>query len=259
MGLKVREIGFRWTDRWVFKNLSFSVARGEIMAVMGPNGVGKTTLLRCIGGILSPSRGSVTVDGAPVASMTRLQAARVMAYVPQFIQPQRMTVFDAVLLGRRPHLAWSVSERDLLVVENVLSLLDLEPFRLRFLDRISGGERQKVAVARALAQEPSVLLLDEPTASLDMKNKIGLMDMVSRVVADRGLAAVATLHDVNSAMRFADECLFMKDGGALGCRSPREVTGEIIEEVYGVSADILNHRGTPVVVPEGDIRWKNTR
>ncbi len=251
MSLNVHEMGFRWGERWVFRDVSFSVADGELLAVMGPNGVGKTTLLRCLGGVLSPSLGSVTINGSEVSSMTRPEVARVMAYVPQFIQPQRMTVFDAVLLGRRPHLSWSVSERDLNVVESVLSLLGLDRFRLRFLDRISGGERQKVAVARALAQEPSVLLLDEPTASLDMKNRIELMDIVSRVVKDHGLAAVTTIHDINGAMRFADRCLFLHDEGVELCCSPREVTGNAIEKVYGVAVDILNHRGIPVVVPGG--------
>lgn len=251
MGLKVEDLSFSRSNRTIFQGLSFSVEKGQMTAVMGPNGVGKTTLLRCIGGILSPTRGSVAVDGVPVSSMTRLQCAKVMAYVPQFAEPQHMTVFDSVLLGRRPHLTWRVSEKDIDIVEKSLRLLDLWPFRLRFMDQLSGGERQKVAVARALAQEPKVMLLDEVTSSLDMKNKKDLMTALSRIVKDQGLCAVASIHDVNLALRHGDRCLFMKDWEETVCCSPCDVTGDTIERIYGLKADVLDHKGFPVVILGG--------
>lgn len=251
MTLSVKNLGFRWGSEWVFRGISFTVGSGELLSVMGPNGVGKTTLLRCLNGILSPSEGEVSVDGRDVFSMSRREIARSMGYVPQFIQPQRMTVFDGVLLGRRPHIGWSVSEKDLNYVESVLSLLGLSDFSLRFMDRISGGERQKVAVARAMVQEPSVMLLDEPTASLDIKNSLDMMDTISHVVHCHGLAAVASIHDVNCAMRYSDRCLFLKDGSIQALCHPSCVTESVIEAVYGIRSDIINHRGMPVVIPGG--------
>ncbi len=251
MTLTVKNLGFRWGKDWVFRDISFSVEKGEFLSVMGPNGVGKTTLLRCLNGILSPSEGTITVGGKEVSSLSRREIARAMGYVPQFVQPQRMTVFDGVLLGRRPHIGWSVSERDLVAVESVLSLLGLSDFRLRFMDQISGGERQKVAVARAMVQDPSVMLLDEPTASLDMKNNMDMMGIISKVVHCHGLAAVATVHDVNCALRYSDRCLFLRGGSIQALCVPSEVTEAVIESVYGVKADIIDHRGKPVVIPGG--------
>nr|WP_321502283.1 ABC transporter ATP-binding protein [uncultured Dethiosulfovibrio sp.] len=251
MILTVKDLGFRWGRDWVFRGISFSVNSGELLSVMGPNGVGKTTLLRCLNGILSPSEGTITVGGRDVSSMSRREIAKAMGYVPQFVQPQRMTVFDGVLLGRRPHIGWSVSERDLVTVESVLSLLGLSEFRLRSMDRISGGERQKVAIARAMVQEPSVMLLDEPTASLDMKNNMGMMEIISHVVHCHGLAAVATIHDVNCALRHSDRCLFLREGSIEALCTPSEVTGSTIESVYDLKADIIDHRGYPVVIPGG--------
>lgn len=249
MTLVVSDLGFRWGSEWVFRGISFVVEKGELLSVMGPNGVGKTTLLRCLNGILSPTEGSVMVGGRDISSMSRRQVAKVVGYVPQFVQPQRMTVFDGVLLGRRPHIGWSVSDRDLNYVESVLSMLGLSDFRLRSMDRISGGERQKVAIARAMVQEPSVMLLDEPTASLDMKNNMGMMEIISHVVHCHGLAAVSTIHDVNCALRHSDRCLFLKSGVIRALCSPSEVTESIIESVYDIKADIIDHRGKPVVIP----------
>ncbi|PIE55554.1 MAG: iron ABC transporter ATP-binding protein [Dethiosulfovibrio peptidovorans] len=252
MTFSVRGLGFRWGKKWVFREVSFSVDPGEILAVMGPNGVGKTTLLRCLNGILVPHEGAVWVDGGRVGAMSRDQVARSMGYVPQYTVPQRMTVFDAVLLGRRPHMRFTVTDRDLVMVESVLDLLDLGGLRLRTLDRMSGGERQKVAVARALVQDPSVLLLDEPTASLDMKNRVELMEVLRRTVQEHGLAAVTTIHDVNGALRYADRCLFLRDGSVEAWCRPAEVTETVIQRVYGLAVELVNHRGIPLVVPKGE-------
>lgn len=251
MTLSVDNLGFRWGKEWVFRGLSFSVQKGQLMSVMGPNGVGKTTLLRCLNGILSPSEGRVMVGGQDISSMSRRQVARAVGYVPQFVQPQRMTVFDGVLLGRRPHIGWSLSDRDLNSVESVLSLLGLSELRLKSMDQISGGERQKVAIARAMVQEPSVMLLDEPTASLDIKNNLDMMETISHVVHCHGLAAVTTIHDINCALRHSDRCLFLKGGAIQTICSPSEVSESTIESVYEIKSDIITHRGMSVVIPGG--------
>ncbi len=178
-----------------------------------------------------------------------MEVARKVGYVPQRCEAGRMTVFDAVLLGRRPHLGWAVERRDLEKVESALENLSLERFALRYLDELSGGEFQKVLLARALVQEPRVLLLDEPTSSLDLKNQLDMLATLRKVVKGHGVAALLSLHDLNTAFRYADRLLFLKDGCIRGMYLPSEVPGEIIAEVYGVPVDILRHKGVSLVVP----------
>jgi len=177
------------------------------------------------------------------------ERAKFFAYVPQRGEPVRLTVFDAVLLGRRPHLGWSVERRDLEKVESALKNLSLDRFALRYLDELSGGEFQKVLLARALVQDPRVLLLDEPTSSLDLKNQLDMLATLRKVVKGHGVAALLSLHDLNTAFRYADRLLFLKDGCIRGMFLPSEVPGEIVAEVYGVPVDIVLHKGVPLVVP----------
>ena len=177
------------------------------------------------------------------------ERSRFFGYVPQRGDPVRLTVFDAVLLGRRPHLGWSVEHRDLEKVESALASLSLERFGLRYLDELSGGEFQKVLLARALVQEPRVLLLDEPTSSLDLRNQLDMLATLRKVVKGHNVAALLSLHDLNTAFRFADRLLFLKDGAIRGIYLPSEVPGDIIADVYGVPVDIVRHKGIPMVVP----------
>lgn len=177
------------------------------------------------------------------------ERSRFFGYVPQRGDPVRLTVFDAVLLGRRPHLGWSVEHRDLEKVESALASLSLERFALRYLDELSGGEFQKVLLARALVQEPRVLLLDEPTSSLDLRNQLDILEIVRRVVTEHDVAAVMTMHDLNMALRYADRFIFLKDGVIHAAGGPEVVTAEIIEAVYGVSVAVEQYNGFHIVVP----------
>ncbi|MEE4608468.1 MAG: ABC transporter ATP-binding protein, partial [Desulfobacteraceae bacterium] len=179
----------------VLEDLGFTLGAGEILAILGPNGVGKTTLLRCINGMIQPKTGSVMVEGADVFDMSAGRIARHLGYVAQRNDAGRMTTFDAVLLGRKPHMGWKVSHDDLHKVGAALHQLGLEHLALRDIDRMSGGELQKVCIARAIVQEPRVLLLDEPTSSLDLKNQLEILGTIRRVVKEHQLAAVMTMHD----------------------------------------------------------------
>jgi len=160
-----------------------------------------------------------------------------------------MTAFDAILLGRRPHIQWNVSESDLQIVEAAIRMLRLEDLSLRYINEMSGGELQKVSIARALVQEPRVLLLDEPTSSLDLRNQLDILEIVRRVVTEHDVAAVMTMHDLNMALRYADRFIFLKDGVIHAAGGPEVVTAEIIEAVYGVSVAVEQYNGFHIVVP----------
>jgi iron complex transport system ATP-binding protein len=242
------DIGYK-KGQLVLRNLSFSLDRGRILAILGPNGAGKTTLLRCINAVTRPWAGNVRLDEADVFRMHPGEVARNVGYVAQRNEAGRMTVFDAVLLGRKPHLRWKAGEQDLAKVAGALDRLGLEDLALRHIDELSGGELQKVCIARALVQEPKLLLLDEPTSSLDLKNQLDILNTIRRVVREHAMAAVMTMHDLNLALRFTDRFVFLKHGTVFAEGRTEQVTAEMVAAVYGVRVDILHHNGQVVVVP----------
>ncbi|WP_316978492.1 ABC transporter ATP-binding protein [Shumkonia mesophila] len=249
MILDVQGVTFSFNSHPVLSDIRFAISAGSLVAVLGPNGVGKTTLLKCINAILKPRSGIVLVDGTQVSRLAPGDIAARMGYVAQRSETNRMTVFDAILMGRKPYIRWQVGGHDLALVEAVIHRLGLGPLSLRHIDQLSGGELQKVAIARALVQEPRVLLLDEPTSSLDLRNQIEILRLLRQIVADKNIAAIMTIHDLNTALRFADRFLFLKGGSVLAACERAEVTSAIIEETYGIAVATLDHEGIPVVVP----------
>jgi iron complex transport system ATP-binding protein len=252
MILEVAQLTFRYNSHPVLDGIDFSVAPGEILAVLGPNGVGKTTLLKCINAIHRPSAGAVYVDDKVVLKLSPVEVARKVGYVAQRNEPSRVTAFDAVLMGRRPHVRWKVSRHDLQTVNAALRQLGLTDLSMRYIDRMSGGELQKVAIARALVQEPRLMLLDEPTSSLDLKNQVEILGLIRRVVREHRIAAVMTMHDLNTAFRYADKCLFLRDGKIFFAGPPQEVDADIIEAVYGLPVDIYRQTGRLLVAPKSE-------
>lgn len=249
MILSVNNVQFSYKSRTVLNRVSFALKRNELLAILGPNGVGKTTLLKCINAVLRPQGGAIFVDDRDLLKLSRMEIARNIAYVAQRTETGRLTAFDAILLGRRPHIRWKVSREDLKKVDAIIKTFGLEELSLRFLDEMSGGELQKVSIARALVQEPEVLLLDEPTSSLDLKNQQEILETIRHIVTGHGMAAVMTMHDLNSALRFADKVLFMRNGEIYSASKRADVTPEVVEAVYGLPVTIEQVRGHPVVMP----------
>jgi iron complex transport system ATP-binding protein len=250
--LQVHDICFAYNSHQVLNDIEFTVDQGEVLAILGPNGVGKTTLLKCINAILPPDEGVVLVDSESVLSLEPLEVARRIGYVAQHTEATRLTAFDAVLMGRRPHIRWRVSDDDLTIVDGALKRIGLQHLAMRYIDKMSGGELQKVAIARALVQEPKLLLFDEPTSNLDLKNQVEILAMIRQVVSQHEVAAVMTMHDLNKALRYADKYLFLKDGAIYAAGRVGEVTAELVETVYGIPVEIHHYRGYPLVVPLED-------
>ncbi len=249
MILTVQGIRFSYPGRPVLSDIGFAVERGECLAVLGTNGTGKSTLLKCLNRVLTPQAGTVLIGPDSVSRLGRNELAQKIGYVEQKREGSRCTVFDAVLLGRKPYIRWDVTKKDMEITEKAIESLDLSSFAMRYLDELSGGELQKVVIARALGQEPELLLMDEPTSSLDLKNQLEVLQIIRRVTEERGISAVVTMHDLNLALRFADKFLFLKNGSVFAAGGPEVVTPETIESVYSVSVAIQNYGSKSVVIP----------
>lgn len=248
--LSVRNISVGYKKgELVLNDLNFSLKSGEILGILGPNGAGKTTLLRCINAILKPSSGNVFVEGSDIFRMNAAEIAKCIGYVPQRNEAGRISVFDAVLLGRIPHLRWQVTKEDLIKVDSILGQLELRHLALRNLNELSGGELQKVCIARSLVQEPKVLLLDEPTSSLDLKNQLEILEILRKVAAEHKMIVIAAMHDLNLAFRFMDRFLFIKDKRMFAAGVLNQIDAATVAAVYGVQVDIFRHNGQVYVVP----------
>jgi iron complex transport system ATP-binding protein len=250
MMLSVCGVHFTYNSHPVLADIDFRLRRGELLAILGPNGVGKTTLLKCMNAMLRPAQGAILVEERDILTLSPPQIARDIGYVSQKSETSRLTVFDAVLMGRTPHIRWRMSEADLAKTDAIIRTLGLSGLAMRYIDTLSGGELQKVSIARALVQEPSLLLLDEPTSALDLKNQVEIMALIRRVVDEHRIAAVMTMHDLNMALRHADQTIFLKNGAIHALAAPHAVTPETIEQVYGLPVCIHHINGQPVVLPQ---------
>lgn len=249
MKLYVRDVGFSYAGVPALEHVTFCAMPGECTAVLGGNGAGKSTLLRCIDGILHCRQGQIEADGRPLDGMKPRERARMVAYVPQEMQfPTGCTVFDAVLLGRTPYPA--AQKEDLSLIDKILTRLGLDTLAMRRVDWLSGGERQKVAVARALAQTPQILLFDEPTANLDLANQLSVLRMLRELAREKQITVLVSLHDLNLALRFADRFLLLRNRTILAAGDAQVLTPERITEAYGVRVQLARVGGYTVVVPE---------
>ncbi len=232
-------------DADVLHNVSLSVARGAIVGLLGPNGSGKTTLLRLLAGTLRPACGSVTLDGQPLAAMTRLEVARRVAVVPQDTQATfDFTALEIVLMGRYPHLGAFQLEGgdDLRIARDAMRATATDAFASRRFATLSGGEKQRVVIAGALAQTSDILLLDEPTASLDVGHQFDIVDLLRRLNAERGTTMVVSTHDLNLAAALCRELVMIR-GGRIVARGATSdaLTPANVRALYGVDAEVAMH------------------
>ncbi|MGI9584825.1 MAG: ABC transporter ATP-binding protein [Acidimicrobiia bacterium] len=236
----------------VASGITFDVQDGEWVSVVGPNGAGKTTLLQTLVGAVAPDGGSVTIDGQTVLAMHERNRARAVAYVPQRpVFPAGMAVFDYVLLGRTPHMGTLASESadDVALVWDALSALHLGSFAGRNLSTLSGGEVQRVALARVVAQQAPVLVLDEATASLDLAAQHEVLEMIDGLRSSRRMTVVSAIHDLTAAAQFSDKVALLAEGELCGFGTPSDVlTERILQEVLESEVRVLDVDGNPVIV-----------
>jgi len=253
-GIRVRDLSVAYNGTDVLDGVDLVVGPGEMVAVIGPNGAGKTTLLRAIAGSVPARRGEALVDGKPVERMTRREAARTLAVVPQNpVVPRGMTVYEYVLLGRTPYVGYwgTESAEDHRRAADALERLDAGRFAGRTLDRLSGGERQRVVLARALAQDAPALLLDEPTTALDIGHQQNVLDLVDGLRRERPLAVLAAFHDLTLAAQYAGRMVLLVEGKVMADGSPATVLRpEALELFSGARVTIIEGPGgEPIVVP----------
>jgi iron complex transport system ATP-binding protein len=251
--LTLRGVNARYGARVVAANVDVSLAAGSWLAIIGPNGAGKSSLLKAIVGIV-PHDGEILLDGVPASSLSNRERAKAIAYAPQTpLLPDRLTVTDYVLLGRTPHLATLARERrsDLAIVSQVLTRLDLGTLATRALHTLSGGERQRTVLARVLAQESNLLLLDEPTTGLDIGHAQALLDLIDRLRHEEGATVVSTLHDLTLSAQYASQLLLLDKGEVVATGAPKEVlTRRTIERHYDARVEVLTtQQGQLVVAP----------
>jgi iron complex transport system ATP-binding protein len=235
--IEVNSVSFRYHEDWVLQDISFRVEKGEFVGVIGPNGSGKTTLLKILYRLLSPQKGEILFELMPMKKMDRTDLAKRIAVVAQethLLFP--FSVLETVLMGRSPHLGHLMfeSEKDVEITKKAMEWTKMLPFSERSMDELSGGERKRVFIARALAQEPEVILLDEPTANLDIHHQMDFLDLILNLNRERGLTIVMASHDMNIASEFCDRLILLQGGGIYKIGTPDEViTQENIETVYG--------------------------
>lgn len=238
-------------DAQVFEGIGLRAHAGSVLAILGNNGAGKSTLLGLLAGLLKPAAGTVKVGQRELGAMGRREVAKHVAFVAQQQRVPHLGVYDQVLLGRKPHVGWSLTDYDRMVVSRTIAQLDLEPFSQRFIDELSGGERQKVHIARALAQEPEVLLLDEPTSALDPKNQMEVLHVVREVTREESIATIMVIHDINLALRFCDRFLLIRNGKVVAQGDRSVVTGESLSATYDMPFKVIEADGIPLALPLG--------
>ena len=232
----------------VLAGANLELKRGEVGILLGKNGSGKTTLFKNILGIHKPDSGNIRLEGENLLKMSRRDRARRIAYVPQDIRFGALTVFDSVLMGRVSHFGLKAGRADYEAVERLLEDMQLQDFAYRNVEELSGGERQKIAIARAMAQEPKLMVFDEPTGNLDISNEQLIIAEAKKLAREKGISILSSLHDLNQALVFGDRFFFLKDGAIRYAGGKEIVNEEVIRDIYDLDVQIIEHDGRKIII-----------
>jgi iron complex transport system ATP-binding protein len=255
MRISTKDVDFSFGETKILRHINFEAKEGSLIGIIGPNGSGKTTLLKVLSRVLKPKKGTIYLNDNGLSQLSHREIARNMAVVPQDTSINfDFTAFEIVLMGRTPHVRRLQKEmsRDFGIVDETMKLTNTRRLKDRLITTLSGGERQKVIIAKALVQEPNVLLLDEPTANLDISNQIEIMDLIKDAVNRKRITAIMAIHDINLAARYCNEMILLKEGRIFASGTPKSVlTQKNIKSVFGVSSVVNGNPadGSVFVVP----------
>ena len=254
MRLDLKDMCFGYTDVKILTDIGLEINKQQFVSIIGPNGVGKSTLIHCINKILTPTSGTVLIDGKNVTEISLREMAKTIGYVPyKSSETFPLTVVDAVLLGRNPHAGWKTSKEDLQIVFDVLKKLEIEDLSMRRFNELSAGQRQRVMLARGLVQKPQAILLDEPTSNLDIKHQLGISRLLRNLSREEGLLVIVISHDLNIAAKYSDNIILLSEGTIYAVGTPEEVlTVENIRDVYGVECRVIPDKGVPHIILDDD-------
>lgn len=248
--LEIKNLSFAYEKKSknVLNNISLELQKGEIGIILGKNGSGKTTLFKNILGILKPNSGSISFDNDNLLEMSNSDISKIVAYVPQDIQFGSLTVFDSVLMGRISHFGLRASKEDYEIVEKILYEMNLKDYAMRNVTKLSGGERQKVAIARALAQEPKLLVFDEPTGNLDIANELLIIEEAKKLAKEKNIAILVSIHDLNQALSFGDKFFFLKNGMIEYHGGVDIVNKDIIEKTFDIKVKVIEIENQKIII-----------
>jgi iron complex transport system ATP-binding protein len=260
--LEIQNLSLNYGSRSVIKDMNFELLPGELLGLVGPNGCGKTSIIKALSRVFAPGSGRILLDGKEFAAIHRNELAKVIGVVPQNpYLPETFTVFEVVVLGRNPHLGLLSGENahDIDIVTQAMARTGITHLAKRRIGELSGGERQRVTIARVLAQEPQVILLDEPTANLDIAQQMEILDLINGMCREKNIAVLIAIHDLNVAAQYCTRIIMLKNGKVFIEGLPSEViTAENVREVFDADTTIYPHpeNNLPIVLLNGNHRQK---